>query len=79
MGGSDTVQEHTGVSNMFFLLHFCTLARKITLGGGGVERGWDTTGSEPEFLNIHWRLKSLLFMESCLFKGQSVQQGSQWL
>jgi hypothetical protein len=34
---------------------------------------------EPEFLNIYWRLKSRLFEESCLFKGQSVQQGSQWL
>jgi hypothetical protein len=35
--------------------------------------------SEPEFLNIQWRLKSRLFKESCLFKGQSVQQGLQWL
>ncbi len=34
---------------------------------------------EPEFLNIQWRLKSRLFKESCLFKGQSVQQGLQWL
>jgi hypothetical protein len=30
---------------------------------------------EPEFLNI----QSQLFKESCLFKGQSVQQGLQWL
>jgi hypothetical protein len=35
--------------------------------------------SEPEFLNIYWRLKSQLFKASCLFKGHSVQQGSQWL
>ncbi len=35
--------------------------------------------SEPEFLNIYWRLRSRLFEENCLFKGQSVQQGSQWL
>jgi hypothetical protein len=35
--------------------------------------------TEPEFLNIQWRLKSRLFNESCLFKGQSVQQGLQWL
>ncbi len=35
--------------------------------------------SEPEFLNTYWRLKSRLFEESCLSKGQSVQQGSQWL
>jgi hypothetical protein len=35
--------------------------------------------TEPEFLNISWRLKSRLFEESCLFKGHSVQQGSQWL
>ncbi len=34
---------------------------------------------EPEFLNIYWRLKSRLFEESCLFKCQSVQKGSQWL
>jgi hypothetical protein len=31
---------------------------------------------EPEFLNICWRLKSRLFMTSCLFKGHRVQQGS---
>jgi hypothetical protein len=37
------------------------------------------SGSEPEFLNIYWRLKSRLFKESGLFRGQSVQQGSQWL
>ncbi len=30
---------------------------------------------EPEFLNIYWRLKSLLFEESCLFKGQSCTAG----
>ncbi len=35
--------------------------------------------TEPEFLNIQWRLKSRLFNESCLFKGQSVQQDLQWL
>ncbi len=35
--------------------------------------------SEPELLNIQWRLKSRLFKESFLFKGQSIQQGSQWL
>ncbi len=35
------------------------------------------TRPEPEFLNIQWRPKSQLFEESCLFKGQSVQQGSQ--
>jgi hypothetical protein len=33
------------------------------------------TRPEPEFLNILWRLKSWLFEGSCLFKGQSVQQG----
>ncbi len=32
--------------------------------------------TEPEFLNICWRLKSRLFKKSCLFKGQRVQQGS---
>ncbi len=31
--------------------------------------------TEPEFLNIYWRLKSRLFVKSCLFKGQRVQQG----
>jgi hypothetical protein len=35
--------------------------------------------AEPEFLNIQWRLKSWLFNKSGLFKGQSVQQGLQWL
>jgi hypothetical protein len=34
--------------------------------------------SEPEFLNIYWRLKSQHFEETCLFRGQSVQQGSFW-
>jgi hypothetical protein len=34
---------------------------------------------EPEFLNIQWGLKSRLFEASCLFKGQSVQQGLHWL
>jgi hypothetical protein len=33
---------------------------------------------EPEFFNIYRRLKRRRFEESCLFKGQSVQQGSQW-
>jgi hypothetical protein len=35
--------------------------------------------SEPEFFNIYWRLKSRLFEESRLFRGQSIQQASQWL
>ncbi len=34
---------------------------------------------DPEFVNIQWRLNSRLFEETCLFKGQSVQQGFQWL
>jgi hypothetical protein len=38
-----------------------------------------TFSPEPEFLNIYWRLKSRLFKESCLLKGQSGQQGSLWL
>ncbi len=33
------------------------------------------TQTEPEFLNIYWRLKGRLFKESCLFKGYGVQQG----
>jgi hypothetical protein len=36
------------------------------------------SGSEPEFLNIYWRLKSRLFKESCLFKGHSVQSGDTY-
>ncbi len=35
-----------------------------------------TMHSEPEFLNIDWRLESRLFATSCLFNGQKVQQGS---
>jgi hypothetical protein len=35
-----------------------------------------TVRTEPEFLNIYWRLESRLFATSCLFKGQRVQQGS---
>jgi hypothetical protein len=34
--------------------------------------------SEPEFLDIYWRLKSQLFEKTRLFKGQGVQQGSFW-
>jgi hypothetical protein len=33
------------------------------------------TVPELKLLNIQWRLKSQLFKDSCLFKGQSVQQG----
>jgi hypothetical protein len=33
-------------------------------------------GHEHEFLKILWRLKSQLFEKRCLFKVQSVQQGS---
>jgi hypothetical protein len=52
--------------------------------GGGVTSmslviGQTVRRAEPEFVNIQWRLKSRLFEESCLFKGQSVQQGLQWL
>jgi hypothetical protein len=35
--------------------------------------------TEPEFLNIYRRLKSRFFEKSRLFKGQRVQQGSNWL
>jgi hypothetical protein len=42
-------------------------------------RGGTSGQSEPEFINIYWRLKSRLFKESCLFKAKSAQQGSQWL
>jgi hypothetical protein len=45
--------------------------------GSKRDKRYDST--ESEFLNIYWRLKSRLFKESCLFKGHSVQQGSQWL
>jgi hypothetical protein len=44
-----------------------------------VSEQWPASRAEPESLNIYWRLKSRLFEESCLFKGQSVHQGSQWL
>ncbi len=54
----------------------CLRIRALKLKG--VYRVYSTQ-PEPEFLNIYWRLKSRLFEESCLFKGQSVQQGSQWL
>ncbi len=42
-------------------------------GGGFVATFSGDSGSEPKFLNIYWRLKSRLFEESCLFKGQCVQ------
>ncbi len=37
------------------------------------------SGSELKFLYIQLGLKSRLFEESCLFKGQRVQQDLQWL
>ncbi len=57
-----------------FAANFRSCCHLRSVRGSG---GWGMR-PEPEFLNIQWRLKSRLFKESCLFKGQSVQQGLQW-
>ncbi len=64
------------IERMFFFLlyeRYRRCQKPVTERIAGVKE------PEPEFLNIHWMLKSQLFKESCLFKGQSVQQGLQWL